>query len=153
MLITVPQHRFLWSPADDHAGHARRYARAELVQSRTSAFKVLRCTSFVSCCFAAADFAVSPQGSRIRFACRVSGSGVVNAMLEMTLSAERAAIRLGATLPFGGSLLLVARREEHAVMPASKQPGIARLLDFPRVYSWFANASVAMRDRPRECRP
>jgi len=30
----------------------------------------------------------------------------------MALSAERAAIRLGATLPFGGSLLLVARREE-----------------------------------------
>ncbi|HEV8095571.1 MAG TPA: hypothetical protein VGP71_07570, partial [Burkholderiales bacterium] len=37
---------------------------------------------------------------------------VVNAMLEMALSAERTAIRLGATLPFGGSLLLVARREE-----------------------------------------
>jgi SAM-dependent methyltransferase len=113
LLITVPQHRFLWSPADEHAGHARRYARAELVRKVEQAqFRVLRCTSFVSLLFPLLLV------SRFRRRSREYDSHaeyrvprVVNGLLEIALSAERTAIRLGATLPFGGSLLLVARRE------------------------------------------
>ena len=116
LMITVPQHRFLWSPADDHAGHARRYARAELLQKVERArFKVLRCTSFVSLLFPLLLVSRFRRKSReydSRAEYRIPR--VVNAILERMLSMERAAIRLGATLPFGGSLLLVARREEHA---------------------------------------
>ena len=30
LLVTVPQHPFLWSASDEHAMHQRRYSRAEL---------------------------------------------------------------------------------------------------------------------------
>jgi SAM-dependent methyltransferase len=114
LLITVPQHRFLWSPADEHAGHVRRYARTELQHKVEQAeLRVLRCTSFVSLLFPLLLI------SRIRRRARDYDSHaeyrvppVINRVLEVVLSAERAAIRLGATLPFGGSLLLVARRAE-----------------------------------------
>jgi SAM-dependent methyltransferase len=116
LLVTVPQHRFLWSPADDHAGHARRYARAELVRKVEQAhFKVLRCTSFVSLLFPlllASRF--RRKGREYDSHAEYRVPRVVNAVLGMALSVERAAIRLGATFPFGGSLLLVARREERS---------------------------------------
>ncbi|HEV8095170.1 MAG TPA: class I SAM-dependent methyltransferase [Burkholderiales bacterium] len=113
LLITVPQHRFLWSPADEHAGHARRYTRAELVQKVEHAqFRVLRCTSFVSLLFPLLLISrFRRKGREYDPHAEYRVPRVVNAVLEMALSAERTAIRLGATLPFGGSLLLVARRE------------------------------------------
>lgn len=114
LLITVPQHRFLWSPADDHAGHARRYTRAELVQKVERAqFRVLRCTSFVSLLFPLLLISrFRRKGREYDRHAEYRVPLVVNVMLGMAMSVERAAIRLGATLPFGGSLLLVARREE-----------------------------------------
>src|SRR5271163_3631850 len=32
LMLTVPQHAFLWSRADDYACHKRRYARSELIR-------------------------------------------------------------------------------------------------------------------------
>ena len=49
VLITVPQHPFLWSASDEHALHQRRYSRAELRKKvERSGFQVERITSFVS---------------------------------------------------------------------------------------------------------
>jgi SAM-dependent methyltransferase len=113
VLITVPQHRFLWSPADEHAGHARRYTRAELVQKVEQAqFRVLRCTSFVSLLFPLLLISrFRRRGQEYDSHAEYRVSRAVNSLLEIVLSAERAAIRLGTTLPFGGSLLLVACRD------------------------------------------
>jgi len=112
LLITVPQHRFLWSPADEHAGHVRRYARSELVHKVEQAqLRVLRCTSFVSLLFPLLLISrIRRRGQEYDSHAEYRVPRVVNKLLEFGLSAERAAIRLGATLPFGGSLLLVARR-------------------------------------------
>ena len=113
VLITVPQHQFLWSPADVHAGHRRRYRRAELVRKVEQAqFRVLRCTSFVSLLFPLLLISrFRRRGQEYDSHAEYRVSRAVNSLLEIALSAERAAIRLGATLPFGGSLLLVARRD------------------------------------------
>jgi SAM-dependent methyltransferase len=113
LLITVPQHRFLWSPADEQAGHVRRYARRELVQKVEQAqLRVLRCTSFVSLLFPLLMISrIRRRGREYDANAEYRVPRVVNKLLELALSAERAAIRLGATLPFGGSLLLVAHRE------------------------------------------
>src|SRR5947207_884379 len=49
VLLTVPQHRFLWSPVDEVYGHKRRYSRRELFEKpRGAGFRVQRATSFVS---------------------------------------------------------------------------------------------------------
>jgi SAM-dependent methyltransferase len=49
ILLTVPQHPWLWSPIDEYASHARRYSATEIHQKvRTAGFEILRSTSFVS---------------------------------------------------------------------------------------------------------
>ena len=49
LLLTVPQHPWLWSAADDYAHHIRRYTKSELQSKVTGAgFHIEYCTSFVS---------------------------------------------------------------------------------------------------------
>ena len=49
IIITVPQHPWLWSAFDEFSGHRRRYTRRELVTKLTAAgFNVVRVTSFTS---------------------------------------------------------------------------------------------------------
>ena len=49
LVLTVPQHRWLWSEADDWARHARRYTRREMLALlQRSGFEPRRVTSFVS---------------------------------------------------------------------------------------------------------
>jgi SAM-dependent methyltransferase len=49
ILVSVPQHPWLWSAADEFSGHRRRYRGDELVEKiESSGFRVLRRTSFVS---------------------------------------------------------------------------------------------------------
>jgi len=113
LFITVPQHRFLWSPADQHAGHVRRYGRSELLRKVEQAkFRVVRCTSFVSLLFPLlliSRFLRKHRKYDGLAEYRVSRG--LNKLLELAMDTERAAIRLGATFPFGGSLLMVARRQ------------------------------------------
>ncbi|MGI8729152.1 MAG: class I SAM-dependent methyltransferase [Solirubrobacteraceae bacterium] len=113
ILITVPQHPWLWSRADEYAMHERRYGRAELVSRvQRAGLEVLRVTSFVS--------ALLPAMAFLRWRERRSGaafdptrehaSAARLPALDHILRTERALIRRGANLPAGGSLLLVARR-------------------------------------------
>ena len=47
MLLTVPQHAWLWSPVADSC-HVRRYAAKELhVKVKAAGFEIVRSTSFV----------------------------------------------------------------------------------------------------------
>jgi SAM-dependent methyltransferase len=115
LLVTVPQHGFLWSPSDEHAGHVRRYARDDLVRKvRQARFRVLRCTSFVSVLFPLLLLSrVRRRHRKYNALDEFRVSRTINYLLGLALAAERAAIRAGASFPFGGSLLLVARREEN----------------------------------------
>ena len=46
IVLTVPQHKWLWSAADDYAHHVRRYSRSELTKKVKSAgFEPLIVTS------------------------------------------------------------------------------------------------------------
>lgn len=114
ILVTVPHHTFLWSQADDYARHVRRYETQELKDKvKRAGFDNVRVTSFVS--------VLLPLLIISRFKQRLTREEfdpmsefrigpLVNATLEKILDAERALIRTGLSLPFGGSLLLVARR-------------------------------------------
>jgi SAM-dependent methyltransferase len=113
LVVTVPQHRWLWSDADESAEHVRRYRRSELVDRvHAAGLRVRRCTSFVTTLLPM--LAASRVVRRIRppkdplQELRLSPR--IQAALRLGIALDRAAIRAGASLPVGGSLLLIASR-------------------------------------------
>lgn len=114
LLLTVPQHAWLWSPSDDYAHHERRYARADLHRKVEAAgFRIVRSTSFVALLLPAL-LAARLQSRRNVQAydprAELRLPGALNAALYGILRIEAALIRLGLDLPAGGSRLLVARK-------------------------------------------
>ncbi len=117
LLLTVPQHTWLWSAADDQARHKRRYTRpALLAKIRGAKFDVLRCTSFVT--------VLLPLLFATRRLRRDSGTHAIGSELELpqmvnaacgaAMRIDEALIRLGFSLPLGGSLLVVAQKARAA---------------------------------------
>jgi SAM-dependent methyltransferase len=113
VLITVPQHRFLWSPVDDFARHVRRYETRELREKvQRAGFATVRVTSFVSLLLPLLIVSRYRQRNKeVDPAAEYNISPLLNAGLEKVLGAERTAIRAGLSFPAGGSLLLVAYRK------------------------------------------
>lgn len=114
IILTVPQHPWLWSQFDDIGHHVRRYQAQELkAKVELAGFKVIRTTSFVSLLLplmllsrlrsrkidsnydVMAEFKISPW---------------MNAALEGILTLERTVIHHGGSFPAGGSLLLIAQK-------------------------------------------
>ena len=114
IVLTVPQHPFLWSASDEFAKHARRYTRKELLgKLHDAGFRPVLVTSFVVLLFPAMlaararrrhlDAGYDPDAE-------FAVGRITNALLEGVLDLERQLIRLGLRFPFGGSLLVVARK-------------------------------------------
>lgn len=118
IVLTVPQHRWLWSRVDDFAHHKRRYTRAELIEKLARAgFRVEYATSFVSLLLPLmlASRGMKKSGADMDQQMEAVGLKVgrlTNAVLGAIMQIERGLISLGLSFPFGGSLLLVARRPE-----------------------------------------
>ncbi|QVW22171.1 methyltransferase domain-containing protein [Pseudomonas hormoni] len=112
LLISVPQHRWLWSEVDQYACHVRRYTRSELIgKVEVAGLRIKYVTSFVS-------FLVPLMWlSRMK---KHKGEydpmiefqipGWLNKGLELVMKTELALLKFGVTLPVGGSLLLVAEK-------------------------------------------
>ena len=117
LLLTVPQHAWLWSPVDDYACHVRRYAAKELHSKVEAAgFEILRSTSFVSTLLPAMwasrllkNLSKKNTDSMASTA-ELSISPWLNYMFAKMLGADFALIRGGLNLPLGGSRLIVARK-------------------------------------------
>jgi SAM-dependent methyltransferase len=114
LLLTVPQHAWLWSRTDVAAHHVRRYAKADLVAKlRDGGFDVVRATSFVSLLLPAMWLARRRgREGMAEVQAELALPPLANAVGAATLGFERALIRLGIDLPAGGSLLVVARRRD-----------------------------------------
>lgn len=113
VMLTVPQHRFLWSAADDHAHHKRRYSRAELVEKAERAgFRVAMTTSFVSFLMPALMVARMGRGQKDGYNVfeELTIGATANRVMSSVSLMERGAIRAGVRLPMGGSLLVVGRK-------------------------------------------
>lgn len=113
ILLSVPQHPWLWSRADDLGCHKRRYRRSELANKvREAGFEVLFQTSFVSI--------LLPAFILQRLSLRANGAQstdtgltpppILDAALGGILWLERASIALGMRYPVGSSRFVVARR-------------------------------------------
>jgi SAM-dependent methyltransferase len=112
LLLTVPQHPWLWSSADDYAHHVRRYTYLELRRKVLCAgFRIEYCTSFVSLLLPL--MALQRLGSRDRNYNpddEFKISPLLNTTLFLVMQLEITLLRLGLRFPLGGSLLLLARK-------------------------------------------
>ena len=112
LVLTVPQHPWLWTPIDDWSGHHRRYTRRELVTKvERAGLRVEDVTSFSSLLLPLQLLARWRQtkenldpGAELRIA------AWMNALLRIPSALERGLIRAGLSFPVGGSLLVAARR-------------------------------------------
>jgi SAM-dependent methyltransferase len=112
VLVTVPQHPWLWSAVDVAAGHRRRYTRALLVQRlRNAGLEPVLVTSFVSLLLPALALSrrSRPNAEDELGLGRELRPGRLDALLGAVMAAEGRLIRRGTSLRAGGSLLAVAR--------------------------------------------
>lgn len=115
IILTVPQHQFLWSQADEHACHERRYSAKELKQKvQQAGFSVERVSSFVSLLLPLMMLSRLRQrnlNKEFDPLAELKICGLTNWALGEVLDLERVLIRMGFSLPAGGSLLLVAYKQ------------------------------------------
>ena len=118
LVLSVPQYMFLWSNLDEIVFHKRRYSRSEMIQKLTaSGFVIERTTSFVFVLFPLMlvsrllDRKIEPTANdgqaldrRVRF------SRFTNTLFDAVMRIDEFLIRLGLSLPFGGTLVFVARK-------------------------------------------
>jgi SAM-dependent methyltransferase len=113
VIVTVPQHPWLWSAEDEAGGHKRRYRRSELRSViERGGLELERITSYV--------FSLLPLMALVRLRRReISPDAALeqarrpapgSRVLEAVLRAEVALTMRGVSWPAGGSLLAVARR-------------------------------------------
>jgi SAM-dependent methyltransferase len=113
IVVTVPQHPWLWSPLDEYSQHVRRYTRRDLrAKIERAGFRIHKQTSFVSLLLPLMAF------SRVRHRQATTVDPTreyrlgprANAILGGVQRFELALTRARVPLPVGGSLLVVAER-------------------------------------------
>lgn len=115
VLLTVPQHQWLWSAADDYACHERRYAAVDLHKKVSAAgFQLLRSTSFVTALLPAMMISrllrrkISIENFDATAELKIPPW--LNHLFLQILSLERTLIQKGLNFPAGGSRLIVAKK-------------------------------------------
>jgi SAM-dependent methyltransferase len=117
-VVTVPQYQWMWSTLDELVHHKRRYSRRQLVDRLGAAgFDVIYTTSFVTTLF---PFMLISRlrgrgkartgDAKAEFSEWVTLPPALNRLFDWLTRLDEAALKTGLTLPFGGSLLAIARR-------------------------------------------
>jgi SAM-dependent methyltransferase len=116
-IIAVPQHPWLWSPADESACHQRRYARGELERKlQRAGFRILHSTSFNALLLPlmiASRFTMRAQahsGARLEPLSELQMPDWLNRVLSAILQSEIALTMAGLRWPIGGSRMAVGQR-------------------------------------------
>jgi len=116
IILTVPQHKFLWSKEDERACHVRRYTRNELqCKVEAAGFKVLRMTSFVSLLLPMMFFSrlmkQKNDATEEDALNEMKLPKLINYLFYNVMKFELILIKCGINFSFGGgSLLLIARK-------------------------------------------
>ena len=112
-IISVPQHPWLWSGADDVAHHQRRYRRGELeTKLRRNGFEILASLSYTAILLplmVASRIKARLRPSEQDLDREVSLNRTANAVLLAILRAEVRLTLAGVHWPAGGSRVVVAR--------------------------------------------
>jgi SAM-dependent methyltransferase len=114
MILTVPQHKFLWSATDKRDCHVRRYNVKELCNKVEGfGFKVLDIISFNSLLLPLMivdRFFKKTSREKCSSIEELRINKIANIVLGDIMNLEFLLVRLGIRLSFGGSLLLIARK-------------------------------------------
>jgi SAM-dependent methyltransferase len=120
LVLTVPAGQELWSYFDEAAHHRRRYDPASLGQRLAAAgYEVVRCTPFMLSLYplvwagrraAAAMSRLRPRGEEALAVDELRVRPGLNELILAVLRQEIRRVAAGRDLPFGTSLLAVARR-------------------------------------------
>ena len=113
LLVTVPQHQWLWSAVDVTACHVRRYSARDLeAKVKAAGFEILRSTSFVSLLLPVMLVARRTSARQMDGPwSELSINRYLNWLFRMIMKAEFGLIRYGADLIAGGSRLLIAKKK------------------------------------------
>ena len=115
VLLTVPQHAWLWSSIDEYACHERRYAAKDLHKKIESAgFHLIRSTSFISALLPAMIisrfFQKKITDKNFDAPAELKIAPWLNILFSVLLNIELALIKIGIDIPIGGSRLVVGRK-------------------------------------------
>ncbi len=113
VLLSVPQHPFLWSSADEISFHKRRYRRGELESKcRNAELDIIYSTSFVTSLLPLMLLQRLVRGRRKNYDAdaELALPRHLDQALEFILEMERKTLRAGVSFPFGGSRFVAARR-------------------------------------------
>lgn len=117
LLLSVPQHAWLWSASDDYACHVRRYEAQELKDKVRRAGFAIECnTSFVSLLLPVMLLSRKQQvqeSEAYDATAELRLSPILNSLLFGVMRIEQFLIRIGVRFPIGGSRLIVARKPDH----------------------------------------
>lgn len=114
LILTAPQRPWLWSQADTYANHVRRYTATERrLKVENAGFQIVRMTSFMSLLLLLMFLSrLRQRQSKDKYdpIAELKISSWLNTIFELTLNLEQMIIRTDLSSPFGGSLLLVAKK-------------------------------------------
>jgi SAM-dependent methyltransferase len=117
LLLTVPQHRWLWSKLDENACHIRRYTKQDLYKKlKIAGFQVIRSTSFVTSLLPCIFFSRMLQHDKPALSAAMAEiqiNPILNRFFEKILRMELKLIQAGVSFPVGGSRLIVATKNPH----------------------------------------
>jgi len=115
LIISVPQHPFLWSEVDIINKHKRRYMLNEVkLLLRESGFEMIRTTSFVSFLLPIMlikRLLIKTRKKQDYLFTELKINAIVNKIFEIVMSFERQLIKAGVNFLYGGSLIVVARKK------------------------------------------
>jgi SAM-dependent methyltransferase len=121
LIVTVPQHQFMWSNLDVILHHKRRYSRRELVTKlQDNGFDISYSTSFLFVLFPLMLISRLFDKGRSRtqpdksddsaLKKRVHFPHFLNRIFDFFMRIDEMLIGWGISLPFGGTLVVVARK-------------------------------------------
>lgn len=116
-IVSVPQHMFLWSSLDEIVKHKRRYSKQELITKlQENGFDISYATSFLFFLFPLMLISRmldkgqdKTQSEEVALEKRVTFPKALNWIFDLFMRIDEVLIRLGISLPFGGTLIVVAR--------------------------------------------
>jgi len=108
LILTVPQHKWLWSDQDELACHKRRYKKFELVEKlERVGFKIVRISSFISFLLPfmyLSRLKKDTKGNSLKM------PASLNVLFSLCCGIERNLIKVGMNFPVGGSLIVSAQK-------------------------------------------
>ena len=121
-IISVPQHQWMWSINDDIAYHKRRYSRKELKNKLINeGFEIVYISSFVFILFPfmyisrffkqKIELTEITNETILKEMNELKLNPLVNSIFGLFMKADVFLIKMGISLPFGGSLIAVAKKK------------------------------------------